>query len=357
MTQLLKLPIYLATFATLLSSALTAQAGTSGIHDNAGFFSEGAKADATANINDVQRKLKKDVCVETFVEIPADIRGELNLQDKAAVNRVCEQWSLKRAKELMINGVYVLLVKQPAHLQVQVGNDTQRQAFTLVDRDRLVNTMLAKLRAKDNDGALREGMSYVAATMRGHATSHSVNPSQSTTAPVTHYRTEAPKEKTSGGGWLISLLIIGVVAWLVIALIRAIFRGGMSSGGAGGMTPGASGGGGGFMRSMMGGMFGAAAGMWLYDQFSGGHSSAYGAQPENRLDNNGNGVDSGFTGQDTDYSSSGGSFGNDDSNSGGGGDSGGGGFDGGGGGFDGGGGGFDGGGGGGDSGGGGGGDF
>ena len=327
MKQLLKLPIYLATFATLLGTALTAKAGTSGIHDNAGFFSEGAKADATSNINDVQRKLKKDVCVETFAEIPADLRQGINLQDKAAVNRVCEQWSIKRARELAVNGIYVLLVKQPAHLQVTVGNDTQRQAFTLTDRDRLVNTMLAKLRAKDNDGALREGMSYVAATMRGHSTTHSITQTPSAPAPVTRYRNAVPEEPSSGGGTLVTLLIIGVVVWLGLALFRAIFRGGMSTGGNA-MPPGPSSGAGGFMRSMMGGMFGAAAGMWLYDQFSGGHSSAYGAPPENRLDNNSNSTDSGFTGQDTDYSSSGGSFGNDDSSSGGsfgGGDSGGGG--------------------------------
>lgn len=344
MIQLVKLPLFLATFATLLGTALTARAGTAGIHDNAGFFSEGAKADATSNINDVQRKLKKDVCVETFAEIPAELRQGINLQDKAAVNRVCDQWSMTRARELMVNGIYVLLIKQPSHLQVTVGNDTQRQAFTLTDRDRLVNTMLGKLRAKDNDGALREGMSYVAATMRGHATSHSVNQTQSTPAPVTRYRTDVRQEQSSGGGWLVTLLIIGVVAWLVVALIRALFRGGMSGGGAG-MTPDSSGGGGGgFMRSMMGGMFGAAAGMWLYDQFSGGHSSAYGAPPDNQL-GNGSGTDSGFTGQDTDYSSSGGSFGSDDSSSSGGsfggGDSGGGGFDGGGGGDSGGGGGGD----------------
>ncbi|MEI6537003.1 MAG: TPM domain-containing protein, partial [Verrucomicrobiaceae bacterium] len=167
MNRLLSLSLFLATLTTLLAGTSNLRAGTAGIHDNAGFFSDGAKADASSNITDLQKRVKKDVCVETFAEIPADLRQGLNLQDKAAVNRVCEQWALKRAKELTVNGVYMLLVKQPPHLQVEVGNDTQRQAFTLADRDRLVNTMLAKLRAKDNDGALREGVSYVAASMRG----------------------------------------------------------------------------------------------------------------------------------------------------------------------------------------------
>ena len=86
------------------------------------------------------------------------------------------------------------------------------------------------------------------------------------------------------------------------------------------------GGGGGFLSSLVGGMFGAAAGMWMYDQFFSNHgsNSAYGSDR-----NDVSGGDSGFTGQDSDYNSSGGDFGGSDSGSsggdwGGGGDSGGG---------------------------------
>jgi len=68
-----------------------------------------------------------------------------------------------------------------------------------------------------------------------------------------------------------------------------------------------SAGGGGMFGSLLGGMFGAAAGMWLYDQFSGSHSNAWGGDQENR------GYDStGYSGQDTDYSGTGGDFGGDD---------------------------------------------
>jgi len=102
--------------------------------------------------------------------------------------------------------------------------------------------------------------------------------------------------------------------------------GGMGTGMAGGpmMTPMSGGGGGGFFSSLLGGMFGAAAGNWMYDQFSGDRrsSSSWGAEPVSQ-----DKVDQGSTGQDTDYSGSGGSFGDD---SGGGGDSGGGDFGGGG---------------------------
>lgn len=85
-----------------------------------------------------------------------------------------------------------------------------------------------------------------------------------------------------------------------------------------GMSPGF--GGGGMFGSLLGGMFGAAAGMWLYDQFSGNHGNAWGADQDNRNDGS-----TGFSGQDTDYSGTGGDFGGDSGGGDSGGDSGGGG--------------------------------
>ena len=60
------------------------------------------------------------------------------------------------------------------------------------------------------------------------------------------------------------------------------------------------------MRNMLGGMFGAAAGMWIYDSFFGSRgSSAYGSMPTDSFGGADSGF-SGFTGQDSDFSSTGG---------------------------------------------------
>ena len=326
MTLPIKLPLILSLIAMLFSAAPGALAGTTGIKDHADFFSANAESDATYNIRELQKTLKKDLLIETFAEIPADVRQGVNANDKAAMSRLYDTWAVKRAKEESVNGVYVLLVKQPAHLQAVVGNDTQKQAFTLADRDALVQRMLGKLRAKDFDGALREGVAFVTSTMGRHAGSAG----QSPPATATHQEAQAVKPASPFGG-LVPILIIGVLAWLAFAFIRALVR---SGSGGGNMVPGTPGmgGGGGFGRSMLGGLFGAAAGMWLYDNFFGSHgSSAYGAPPPSNdpLGGSGGGTgDSPFSGQDTDYSSSGGDFGGGSgSDFGGGGDSGGGGGD------------------------------
>ena len=65
-----------------------------------------------------------------------------------------------------------------------------------------------------------------------------------------------------------------------MAAVRAGCRGGYGPGGMpGGYGPGyGGGGGGGFFSSLVGGMFGAAAGNWMYDSFfrGEGHTSSMG---------------------------------------------------------------------------------
>jgi hypothetical protein len=301
-------PIFRGLFAVasaLMVSLSSAVAGGAGIDDKGEFFSGSAKAAARRQISQLQRELKRDLAIETFKAIPAEEGSAANFADKAALNRLMEQWAVKQARAKGVNGVYALLVKVPPHLQVVVGNETQKKAFTLRDRDALVSLMLAKLRAKDNDGALSEGVNFVASTMRAHA-------GGSTGSGVNLERPDAGARAQSSWSWVVPLVVVLLGVWVVVGLFRALFRGGGSV-----MAPG-MGGGGGFMSSLMGGLFGAAAGMWMYDHFLGHGSSAYGAEPGHDPGS------PGFSGQDTDYSGSGGSFGDD--SGGGGGDSGGGGF-------------------------------
>jgi uncharacterized membrane protein YgcG len=297
--------------AALLLSTSLARAEFGGLRDNGAFFSESAKAEASRNIGEIGKRFKKDLVIETFQETPDALKPGVEKQDRATVNRLFEQWAMQQARQQKVNGIYVLITKVPAHLQVVVGNETQTRAFTLQDRDALVATMLARLRNKQNDEALLAGVNFVAATMKSHAIARSGN-----AAPK---KSEAANAESSPWGWVLAAVLGAVAAWVVVGIIRSIFRAG---GNAGGAAAAPAAGGGGFFSSLLGGMFGAAAGMWLYDQFSGHHDSGLGSDAERR-----GGDEAGVSGKDTDYSSSGDSFG-DDSGGGdiGGGDSGGGDF-------------------------------
>ena len=314
LTRRLFLP---ALAATLLLGTAGARAAAGGIQDDGAFFSEFAKVNATGTIKDVAARLHKDIAVQTFASVPDDMKAAVLQSDKAATNRGFSQWAEQLARSKGVNGVLILLVKQPAHLQVVVGTDTLRQAFTLTDRVTLIQRMLEQLRNKKNDDALIDAVNFISTTMTSHR-SGAAAPLSSRVHSTQH----------GGSSWLPTIGIV-LLIWVGFSLIRGLFRS-MSGGGAGGGgmgQPSYGGGGGGFFQNMMGSMFGAAAGMWMYDNFFGSHSSAstFGTQPPDSLNN-----DTGFSGTDTDYTSDGGSFGDDSGSSFGGGDSGGGDFGGGG---------------------------
>ena len=211
--------------ATLLgTSAARAQFG--GIQDNAAFFSEAAKSEATRNINEIGKHYKKDISIETFKAMPDDIKASVNGADKAATGRVFEQWAVRQARLKHVNGIYVLLLKEPAHLQIVVGNETQKQAFTLADRDSLVSLMLGKLRAKQNDAALLDGVSFVNNTLRAHVTGH--KPLHSSQARP------AQAESSSPFGSILSIVLVIGVIWVIVGVIRSLFNRGASAG-VGGM--------------------------------------------------------------------------------------------------------------------------
>jgi len=304
--------------------ATTASRAASGINDGAVFFSDKARAEASDIIGSLQKELKKEVMVETFLEIPADLTAGVDSQSKAAMTRLFDTWATSQAKAQNVNGVYILMVRHPAHLQVVVGNDTQKRAFTLENRQSLIQAMLSRLRQKQFDAALLDGVSFISSTMRAKAAgigyaSPSIPQSQQRESHDSSAATSGSSASETGSGgissWLVPALVIGVVVWLLLRVVGALFGGRGNPGAADPNNPnGQGGGGGGFMRSAMGGLFGAAAGMWMYDQFFGhGGSSAQAADPSSSSHDSfggasNSGTDTGFSGHDTDYSSSGDSF-------------------------------------------------
>jgi uncharacterized protein len=279
-----------------LSTISSAYAAAAGIMDEAEFFSKSAKEEASKLIESAAKEFKKDLCIESLKELPKEIKGAVNPQNKAAADRMYEQFTIKQATKRKVNGVYILLVREPAHMHVVVGNETLRRVFTLKDKDALVDMMLGHLRKKEFDDALLKGTRFVTATMKSN-TLPGITSSDSWPAVG---RGSLAEMKF---GWVGTALIALVAVMLISRLIGGLFAGG--SPGMGGYPSS----GGGFFSSLMGGLFGAAAGMWIYDHLFGhqGGQSAYGADASNGS------ADLGA--EDTDYSGSGGDFNGDHSES------------------------------------------
>jgi hypothetical protein len=259
------------------------------ISDNGAYFSESAKRKAAEVISDIHKRWGKEVVVETFARKPDD---EPNMAE----------WAKRRARERRVDGVYILACREPHGLQVDAGEKTREKAFTLADTEKLYHLLRSDFGKNKFDDGLVSSVEFVRDTMKrnlgsGAATAPSPAPPAPSSNPSTH---RGGTTVNHGGGfpWLAllcpALVIIGVI-WLVFGLIRAFTSRSYGPGPGGPGGPGAygapgyggGGGGGGFMTGLLGGMFGAVAGSWLYNNMFGGNhgasnfggSSAYGSTP------------------------------------------------------------------------------
>ncbi len=281
------------------------------VNDAGGFFSAAAIDQANAKIHAIRRDFGKDLLVETFAKIPDNLQARYQELGKA---RFFPEWADRRAAEARIVGVYIMLCRAPARLQVEVGKTTRLKAFPQSDHDRLVRQMLPLLSAKQYDQALLQAVDFVAAALRQNQAHRAMAP------PAAHAPRDARRVVGGAGNadspfrWLVIAVCVLGGLWLLMAIVRA-FSG---AAGAGMGYPGGAGGGG-FFSSLLGGLFGAAVGNWMYDSFfhgSGsawGASDAYGADPSAPGDPDGEAFgDGGSAGGDFGGTDTGGDFGGGD---------------------------------------------
>ena len=345
--------------------ALSTLATAAQVKDGAGFFSPGTVAQADAKLTELKQKYRHGVMVETYADLPAELRGKVD-GNEASARQAYNTFGAMRANSLGAD-VYVLIVRNPSKLEVSASNDVSRSGLTSTGREGLRQELLTGFRAKRFDDALL-GMTasleqtYGNLAARGGSTPAALPPgnagSNSSRAPTTP--TPAPPAQRTGSGFnlgCIGFVVIAVVILLVISLIRRLFAG--RSAGYGGNAPppgygqgnyGAGGygggyppqGGGGFGRGIAGGLLGGLFGSWLggnvfgqnhassqdpnAGQNTGGNDAGTGGDATGFSTSGGDFGDSGSTDAGSGFSTSGGDFGGGDSG-GGGGDSGGGGGD------------------------------
>lgn len=256
---------HFAILALVAAASLTPAAALAqdhGVVDKLGLFSPEAKAKADRRIAELERVEGRDLLIETLPPPPKP--ANLDVKDHEAVKKFFDRYALERFEAKGVDGVYVMIMTKPEHiLRVAVGNNTQSKGyFTAANRDELIALLRTEMK-NDPNVALVKAVNYVVDTMeRNHPTRGAVQGAARGGFPW-------------GTVLTIGAVILGI--WVVFALVRAMFSGGGAMGGGGGYAPG-YGGGGGFMQNFLGGMLGAAAGMWAYNTFfGGGTSSAWGA--------------------------------------------------------------------------------
>jgi hypothetical protein len=273
----------------LLPAALRAD-----VHDNASIFSPAAVDKANTDLAAMHRRHNKDLVIETFASVPDDQKSKLQSDGKDAF---FASWLSARAKELSVNGVYVLICMDPKHVQVAAGKETRaRGDFTENDVKSLREHLQKSLGAKQYDQALGDAVEDVDRAYTANIAGQGP-PSRAGQTPnynsnnggnypaIPNY---SPTHST-GFGTMASLICLAVGVIIIVSIIRSIFRGqsgggyggsGFGGGGYGGNYPPpqagygsgpgyGSGGGSGFGRGFLGGLLGGALGGYAENRFEG----------------------------------------------------------------------------------------
>jgi hypothetical protein len=315
--------VWLMGLALVLAPLRAASAASYGVRDNAHFFSADAIRQAEQGIQQINERHQHDLLIETIPSLSDEQRQSATADPRQFWEQFTDQHALKAG----VRGVYVLICKDPPHIQAAVGSSTRQRLFTSADRDELVRPMATDFRQKNYDQGLLNAVRFVEQRMdqNAPATGGGASAAQRS-SPGFPVQQPVPRPGWGIGG--IACVIIGAV--LLILLFRGIFgRSGSSYGGgyyppggypqggayppggypaAGGYGGYGGGGGGGFGRGFLGGLLGGALGGYAADRWI-NHGQGGGAVPPAA----GGDLSSGA---DTSFSSSGADFGSSDASSG-----------------------------------------
>lgn len=238
--------LWLPAFCGLMTAS-SAYAVAPQVKDGGGFFSASAIEKANQKITDIERRFHRDLEIETVQTVPKDKVDQVKTMDASERSKFFEAWARSRARGEAVNGIYILICRQPGHFTVLVGNKTQNRDFTLSDRKKLVDQLGTALGKKEFDSGLLEAVNFVEKAMAENIPEKKSNPAGVLDIPSTkklldktpfgegNLKHNAPVAVGGGGGgggmhWIIWAVIIVFVIWIVFRILggiaHALFGGG-----------------------------------------------------------------------------------------------------------------------------------
>jgi hypothetical protein len=279
---LLAIPVMLV--ATIAASS--AQAAT--IRDRAGIFGAGAREKAQTELDRIEKASGIPIVIETIDAIPG-LDGSAPTE---ARRKAIDALALERDRVIRDEGIYILISKRDHVISHVMIREREAVVLPLEKRDAIQEAFLKEFRNHGNyDGGLMNGVKAIEHSLEGVSAGGAVAHAGGAHARVAN---RAGGAKAAGGQstivtflWILAG-IFGVL--LVLRLVGGLFGRSAGAGypGQGGMGmprpgmgggpgyyggPGYGGRGGGFFSGLLGGLGGAVAGNWLYDQFSGRHGN------------------------------------------------------------------------------------
>lgn len=266
------------------------------VRDRAGMFSAKAVQKAESELSRVEKQSGVPIVIETIDAIP-DLPADATSKVKSrAINALAE----KRVRDSGDQGIYILLSKKDRVLSNVLIRERLTGALPEATRLKIRDSFVEPFKAGDYDGGLIAAASAIDSALPDSPVAARRGENARRLVPVGG---PAAAGRQANGGQqqfgLGTLFLIGGGILGALFLVRLLSGGlgnrggypqgmpgpgqgqapgmggpgyGPGMGGQGYGAPGYGGRGGGFFSGMLGGLGGAVAGNWLYDQFSGRHS-------------------------------------------------------------------------------------
>src|SRR5688572_19219071 len=95
------------------------------IKDEGKFFGAEAVKKANDEIRTIARKHNKDLLIETFMTPPGQPAEKVKAMSPEERNRFFQKLAAERAAAAVVNGVYVFVCREPAHIRVEVTSQAR----------------------------------------------------------------------------------------------------------------------------------------------------------------------------------------------------------------------------------------
>ena len=145
---------------TALAVAAPVRAVAPEIKDEAKFFTPDAIKKANKEIRDLARKYDKDLLIETFPTVPGDHAERVKNMTGEERGKFFYNWANDRAEAAVVNGIYILICKEPARLEIIIT----RKARSTFDKEafaKLRELLLRQFRDKHYDAGLSQAVDFV----------------------------------------------------------------------------------------------------------------------------------------------------------------------------------------------------
>jgi uncharacterized membrane protein YgcG len=138
----------------------TALAVAPEVRDQGKFFSPEAVKKADEQIREIYRKHNLDLLVEAYHTVPGGDVEKLKAMDAKGRNEFFVKWVNERTKERVVNGIYILITKEPRHLMVgRVGRG--ESAFSGEFRRKVYDAMVDEFKRGRFDEGLQAAVRLV----------------------------------------------------------------------------------------------------------------------------------------------------------------------------------------------------